>query len=123
MTEILYFSLGIATALVITGVAVVFRLVGKVKLLEQEKENLWQSIDSAYLQSEKEVEDVYKSIESSRTDIGTSLESIYRELESLRKDLEHQIEENYKETRQGVDEIYRTIDSRFDKFENKLISK
>ena len=48
------------------------------------------------------------------------IEQLYREIEQSQRDIVNEINQQSQDKQNQIEEIYRFIDSRFDKFENKL---
>ena len=97
-----FFVLGIFT-IIFVGIVVVMLMAWKyiyqLKRSDIEIENNLQIIDRTFALHEREADIRF---------------------ENICKDYELQIERNQKENNDRIDELYRYVDSRFDKFENKI---
>ena len=63
-----------------------------------------------------------KELESQIRDTNETLQDVYKQLEQKEKSLIRYTDELHHNTESSMNEIYRHIDSRFDKFQSKLQS-
>jgi hypothetical protein len=56
-------------------------------------------------------------------DVNQSIDNVYLAIEKLSKDFNNEIKDLRLDYQNQIDEIYRQMDSRFDKFENKINKK
>jgi len=64
-----------------------------------------------------------KELESQIRDTNETLQDVYKQLEQKEESLIRYNDELNHNTESSMNELYRYIDSRFDKFENKVINK
>ena len=64
-----------------------------------------------------------KELESQIRDTNETLQDVYKQLEQKEESLIIYTDELNHNTESSMNELYRYIDSRFDKFENKVINK
>ena len=64
-----------------------------------------------------------KELESQIRDTNETLQDVYKQLEHKEESLIRYTDELNHNTENNMNELYRYIDSRFDKFENKVINK
>ena len=64
-----------------------------------------------------------KELESQIRDTNETLQDVYKQLEQKEESLIRYTDELNHNTESSMNELYRYIDSRFDKFENKVINK
>ena len=64
-----------------------------------------------------------KELESQIRDTNETLQDVYKQLEEKELSLIRYTDELNHNTESSMNELYRYIDSRFDKFENKVINK
>ena len=64
-----------------------------------------------------------KELESQISDTNETLQDVYKQLEQKEESLIRYTDELNHNTESSMNELYRYIDSRFDKFENKVINK
>jgi len=64
-----------------------------------------------------------KKLESEIRDTNETLQDVYKQLEQKEESLIRYTDELNHNTESSMNELYRYIDSRFDKFENKVINK
>jgi len=100
--ETLYFALGVLTVLIIIGAVGLLMVWKKAASSADEKNSLWEAINSLANDLGKEVENIHRCIDN-------ELQSVERNCNSIDKNMDKKVEE-----------IYRTLDSRLDKLERKL---
>jgi len=64
-----------------------------------------------------------KELESQIRDTNETLQDVYKQLEEKESSLIRYTDELHHNNENNMNELYRYIDSRFDKFENKVINK
>jgi len=64
-----------------------------------------------------------KELESQIRDTNQTLQDVYKQLEEKEDSLIRYTDELHHNNENNMNELYRYIDSRFDKFENKVINK
>jgi DNA anti-recombination protein RmuC len=64
-----------------------------------------------------------KELESQIRDTNEGIQDVYRQLEQKEKSLIDYSDNLHNKSENDMNEIYRYIDSRFDKFENKITNK
>ena len=64
-----------------------------------------------------------KELETQIRDTNETLQDVYKQLEQKEESLIRYNDELNHNTESSMNELYRYIDSRFDKFENKVINK
>lgn len=64
-----------------------------------------------------------KELESQIKDTNETLQDVYKQLEQKEESLIRYTDELHHNNENNMNELYRYIDSRFDKFENKVINK
>lgn len=64
-----------------------------------------------------------KELESQIRDTNETLQDVYKQLEQKEESLIRYTDELHHNNENNMNELYRYIDSRFDKFENKVINK
>ena len=64
-----------------------------------------------------------KELESQIRDTNETLQDVYKQLEEKESSLIRYTDELHHNNESNMNELYRYIDSRFDKFENKVINK
>lgn len=64
-----------------------------------------------------------KELESQIRDTNETLQDVYKQLEQKEESLIRYTDELHHNNKNNMNELYRYIDSRFDKFENKVINK
>ena len=64
-----------------------------------------------------------KELESEIRDTNETLQDVYKQLEQKEESLIRYTDELNHNTESSMNELYRYIDSRFDKFENKITNK
>jgi len=141
--EILYFSSGILTVVLVYMVVSVFKLNKKVNLLEESEDfakieynNIYRTIEINDDKITREIENIYRTIDSRVDKLDNRLSNvveehkrqtnieyneIYREMDVR---INHHATQPIKEINENIvreiDHLQRTIDSRVDKLETRL---
>jgi hypothetical protein len=141
--EILYFSSGILTVVLVYMVVSVFKLNKKVNLLEESEDfakieynNIYRTIEINDDKITREIENIYRTIDSRVDKLDNRLSNvveehkrqtnieyneIYREMDVR---INHHATQPIKEISENIvreiDHLQRTIDSRVDKLETRL---
>ena len=141
--EILYFSSGILTVVLVYMVVSVFKLNKKVNLLEESEDfakieynNIYRTIEINDDKITREIENIYRTIDSRLDKLDNRLSNvveehkrqtnieyneIYREMDVR---INHHATQPIKEISENIvreiDHLQRTIDSRVDKLETRL---
>jgi len=100
--ETLYFALGVLTVLVVLGVVGLLMVWKKAASSVDETRSLWDGIDSLANDLAKESENIHRRIDR-------ELQSVEHNCNSIDRNMDGKIEE-----------IYRIMDSRLDKLEQRL---
>ena len=117
MSTTIAFILGIMSVIVfaaiVMGVIAFFKVIKLKKKVVGVEESMNNSANQLYTRIDTETSDLYHNITNMEKSTGENLNEIY-----------HQISINVDELNKNIeklnDDVYRTIDSRFNKFENKI---
>ena len=100
--ETLYYVLGVLSALIIIGVAGMFSVAKKANAAAEETQSLWDGIDDL------------------NNDIGKNIDHIERHIDKVQDEFDHRMDSIDKNLHGEIEEIYRVMDSRLDKLEQRL---
>lgn len=101
--ETIYFVLGVLTVLVALGVVGVFSVWKKAASAADEAHSVWGGIDSL------------------NNDLGREIERLHQHVDITRKELNNDMNDIHLRIDQEFNELYRNLDSRLDKLEDRLL--
>jgi|LakMenEpi03Aug12_release.lakeMendotaPanAssembly.Ray.scaffolds.fasta_scaffold706769_2 hypothetical protein len=102
--ETFYFMLGGLTVLTFVCVVGLVSMLKQIKTLSLEKDQLWNAIDNL------------------NRDLGTDIERVHNHVNEAINDMNIRIDVTDRELNDQLFEVNRSIDSRLDKLENRLIN-
>jgi thiamine pyrophosphate-dependent acetolactate synthase large subunit-like protein len=113
--EIVYFSLGIVTVLLVLGVVVIVRVGTLVKELKEKVREFEIHIDGVHRRIDDETREIRLHIKDTLNVVSDIKDVLHRTLDDTAKDIYQRVDEveNYLE---------KQLDSRLDKLENKIKS-
>ena len=107
--ETLYFTLGVLTVLVILGVVGMFMVWKKAANAAEELHSLWDGIDSLNRDLGQETNKLINYADELHEHVKNDMTEIHRRIDSVEINLNVEL-----------NEFHKVLDSRLDKFENKL---
>jgi uncharacterized membrane-anchored protein YhcB (DUF1043 family) len=114
--EIVYFSLGVVTVLLVLGVVVIVRVGTLIKELKEKVREFERNIDDVHRRIDVENLELASHIKETLNVISDIKDVLHRTIDDVAKDIYQRIDEveNYLE---------KQLDSRLDKLENKIKQK
>ena len=118
--EIVYFSLGVVTVLLVLGVVVIVRVGTLVKELKEKVRDLEQGTQDVAV-------DLHRRIDDENRELASHIKETLNVIDDIKDVLHKTIDDVAKDIYQRVDEVEnyleKQLDSRLDKLENKIKQK
>ena len=126
--EIVYFVLGVVTALLVLGVVVIVRVGTLVKKLKEEVQHLQRGSNDVANDLHNRIDnDVHRRIDNEVRDLQLQLKDALDFIGDTKDILHRRIDEEIREVQSNIDEnekdVLSLLDSRLDKLENKIKQK